>query len=191
MKGISEMTDNEIIALYWARDERAITETDLKYGRFCRSVADNVLTVKEDAEECVNDTYAKVWNVIPPQKPLQFRAWLGRIVRNIALNLWNKNHAAKRYKGMEVLLSELEECVPSAQTVEDEIDDAELGRAISSWLRTLPEEDRTYFVLRYWNGEALKDIAHRFGSSPEKLAQKMHRLRKNLKDALEKEGINV
>ena len=183
------MNDNDIIALYWARDERAITETDGKYGRFCRSIAMNILSVNEDAEECVNDTYHKAWTVIPPQKPDCFRAWLGKVVRNIALNLWNRSHTKKRNSGMETMLSELEECVPSRETVESEIDDIELGHAISRWLETLDGQDRKFFILRYWNGIPLKSIAERYGVRADKLAQKMLRLRRSLKEALEKEEI--
>ena len=183
------MNDKEIIALYWARDERAITETDDKYGKFCRGIAMNILSVKEDAEECVNDTYHKAWTVIPPQRPEFFRAWLGRVVRNLALNLWNRNHTQKRYSGMETLMSEMEDCIPARENVEDEIDDIELGKAISRWLATLSEEDRTQFILRYWNGIPLKNIAARYQTDPDKLAQKMFRLRKSLKAALEEEEI--
>jgi RNA polymerase sigma-70 factor (ECF subfamily) len=183
------MNDNDIIELYWARDERAISETDIKYGRFCRSVAFNILTVNEDAEECVNDTYHKAWTFIPPQRPERFRAWLGKIVRNLALNLWNRNHTQKRNAGMETMLSELEDCVPSRENVEDEIDSKELGQSISRWLGTLSEDDRRYFILRYWNGVPLRTLAERYGISADKLAQKMLRLRKSLRTALEKEEI--
>ncbi len=183
------MNDNDIIELYWARNEQAISETDIKYGRFCRSIAQNILMVREDAEECVNDTYHKAWTVIPPQRPEHFRAWLGRIVRNIALNLWNRNHAMKRNTGMETLLSELDDCVPARDDVENEIDSMELGEAISRWLGTLNDEDRRLFILRYWNGISLKALAEKYGTEADKLAQKMLRLRRSLKAALEKEGI--
>ena len=183
------MNDNEIIELYWARDERAISETDSKYGKFCRNLAMNILAVREDTEECVSDTYHKVWNVIPPQRPERFRAWLGRIVRNIALNLWNRNHAEKRYSGMETMLSELEDCVPARDNVEEEIDSKELGQAISRWLGTLTDEDRRLFILRYWNGIPLKTLAEQHGIGADKLAQKMLRLRRSLKAALEEEEI--
>ena len=185
------MNDIDIIALYWARDERAVAETAAKYGKFCHGIAMNILSVNEDAEECVNDTYHKAWTVIPPQRPEYFRAWLGRVVRNIALNLWNRNHTKKRNNGMETLMSELEECVPARESVESEIDDIELGRTISRWLGTLSEEDRSCFILRYWNGVSLKDVAARCGMTPDKLAQKMFRLRKSLKEALEKEEISL
>ena len=183
------MNDNDIIELYWARNEQAISETDKKYGKFCRSVALNILTVNEDADECVNDTYHKAWTVIPPQRPERFRAWLGRIVRNIALNLWNRNHAQKRNSGMETMLSELEDCVPARENVEHEIDSMELGQAISRWLGTLNDEDRRFFILRYWNGIPLKKLAERYSIEADKLAQKMLRLRKSLRSALEKEEI--
>ena len=96
------MTDNEIISLYWARDERAIKETDVRYGQFCYTLAYNVLHTKEDAEECVNDTYNTAWNSIPPQKPEHFRPWLGKVVRNISIDLWDKLHAKKRFAGTEM-----------------------------------------------------------------------------------------
>ncbi len=185
------MTDNEIIELYWQRDERAISETDTKYGEFCRSLSYNILHVREDAEECVNDTYHKAWTNIPPQRPEHFRAWLGRIVRNISFNLWHKNSAQKRGGGMEVLLGELEDCVPSMFDVEREADDKEIGAVISGWLRTLPETDRHCFVLRYWNGEPLNSIANRFFMSEKKLAQRMFRLRGELRTRLENEGISL
>ena len=184
-----QMNDKDIIALFWARDERAISETAGKYGKFCHGIAMNILSVREDAEECVNDTYHKAWTVIPPQKPEYFRAWLGKVVRNIALNLWNRNHTQKRNSGLETLLSELEDCVPTRENVESVIDDIELGKVISRWLGTLSEEDRNVFIMRYWNGIPLKAIAARFGTDPDKLAQKMFRLRKSLKAALEEEEI--
>ena len=183
------MEDIQIIELYWQRNEQAIAETSSKYGAFCFSIAKNILSVHEDAEECVNDTYHQAWNVIPPQRPNKFRPWLGKIVRNIALNLWNKNHSQKRYAGMAELLSELEDCIPSSKTVEQEIDEKELTEHIDRWLRSLDREDRILFVRRYWNGVALRNLASEKGIAPGKLAQRMYRLRIGLKAALEKEGI--
>ena len=185
------MEDAQIVDLYWARDERAIAETDRKYGAFCHAVAHNVLAVREDAEECVNDAYQKAWESIPPQRPLLLRAWLGKVVRNLALNLWNRNHALKRGGGADVLLSELEDCIPSPEGVVRALEDEELGRVISDWLRTLPRDDRALFVRRYWNGEALGDLAAAWHITPAKLAQRMYRLRRGLKAALEQEGIAI
>ena len=183
------MEDHQIIELYWARNEQAITETSQKYGAFCFSIATNILSIREDTEECVNDTYHHVWNAIPPQRPIKFKPWLGKIVRNLAINLWNKNHTQKRYAGMTELLCELDDCIPSPQTVEQEIGDKELTECIDRWLRSIPQEDRILFVRRYWNGIALRDLAEEKGIDPGKMAQRMYRLRIKLKTALEKEGV--
>lgn len=185
------MEDTQIIELYWQRNEQAIAETSSKYGAFCFSIAKNILSNQEDAEECVNDTYHQAWNVIPPQRPVKFRPWLGKIVRNIALNLWNKHHTQKRYAGMTALLSELEDSIPSSQTVEQEIEEKELTEHIECWLRSLDREDRILFVRRYWNGVALRDLAREKGTAPGKLAQRMYRLRIDLRTVLEKEGIHL
>lgn len=182
------MEDSQIVDLYWKRDEAAIDETERKYGALCRLVAKNILSVDEDAEECVNDVLHQAWNAIPPQRPDKLGAWLGKVTRNLALNLWNKNHTQKRYAGMTALLSELEECLPAPDTVERELEDAELSAAIDGWLRTLPKEERVLFLRRYWYGVELQALAAERGVSPNRLAQKMLRLRRRLKQTLEKEG---
>ena len=183
------MEDSDIIDLYWQRDKNAITETDKKYGVFCYKVSINLLSVHEDAKECVNDTYHQAWIQMPPQRPYKLKAWLGRIVRNISINLWHKNHTQKRYNGMEQMLGELEDCIPSSQNVEQEIEDAELGKVISTWLLSLPKDDRILFVHRYWHGTSLNNLAQERHIPSTKLAQRMYRLRQSLKAALEKEGI--
>ena len=183
------MEDDQIIALYWHRDEQAIAETAGKYGAFCYGIAKNILSIDEDAEECVNDTWHRAWNAIPPQRPARLRAWLGRVVRNIALNLWDRNHTQKRYAGMTELLSELEDCIPASETVEQKIAEKELTELIDRWLRSLDREDRALFVRRYWNGIALNELAKERAVPPEKLAQRMYRLRRGLRAALEKEGV--
>lgn len=185
------MEDSQIIDLYWERDERAISETDQKYGGYCRTVANNILTDREEAEKCVNDVYYRVWNSIPPERPRILRAWLGKITRNAAINQWNLNHAKKRYGGMELLLSELDECVPSASSVELETETSEIGKCISTWLRSLPPDARILFVRRYFNGESVRALAQELRTSPEKITQKLYRLRRSLKQVLEKEGINL
>ena len=185
------MEDEKIVALYWERSENAIAETEAKYGAFCLSVARNLLDTREDAEECVNSTYLEAWNSMPTQRPTNLRAWLGRVVRNLSISTFRRNHAQKRYAGMEVLLSELDDCVPGTDTPETAVEAAEIGRATDTWLRSLPAEDRKLFLRRYWNGEPLNRIAEECGIDPAKLAQKMYRLRKSLKQALEKEGITV
>lgn len=183
------MEDVQIIDLYWRREEAAIAETQRKYGAFCYGIAKNILSVHEDAEECVSDTYHRAWEAIPPQRPVKLRAWLGKVVRNLAINQWNKGHAQKRYAGMTELFSELEDCVPSPHTIEREMGEKELSEYLSAWLRSLSREDRILFVRRYWNGEALRDLAEEWKLDPAKLAQRMYRLRGRLRTALEKEGI--
>jgi len=183
------MDDKCIIQLYLQRDETAIRETDARYGPFCRRIAGNILTVREDAEECVNDAWFTAWNRIPPVIPASLRAFLGRITRDLAITRYRAGRAQKRYAGMDVLLSELDECVPAAGSVEESLDAAALGELLSAWLQELPEEDRTLFVRRYWNGEPLQDLARAQRMEPAQLAQRMYRLRQRLRAYLEKEGI--
>ena len=185
------MEDGQIIKLFWDRKEQAVSETAKKYSAYCYAIAYNVLSVKEDAEECVNDTLQKAWDSIPPNQPDNLKAWLGKVCRNVALNLWQKSHAKKRNRGMDLLFSELEECIPSVHTVEKEIENSRISACINRWLRTLPREDRILFVRRYWYGDAVKDLAKERNISPEKLSQKLFRLRKGLKAALEKEDISL
>ena len=185
------MEDSQILELYWRRDEAAIGETERKYGALCRGVARNILGVDEDAEECVNDALHQAWNAIPPQRPDRLGAWLGRVTRNLALNLWSRNHTQKRYAGITALLSELEDCVPAPGGVEWELEDQELSAAIDGWLRTLSQENRTLFLRRYWYGVELQALAVERDVSPNRLAQKMYRLRQSLKNALEKEGFSL
>ena len=185
------MNDNEIIGLYWERKETAITASADKYGSYCHSISYNILHNNEDAEECVNDTYLQAWNSIPPQQPARLGAWLGKVVRNIAINLWNKNHRKKRYAGMEQLLSELEDCIPSPITVEQEIEEKELTEFLNTWLASLSKADRILFMRRYWNGEAVKDLAKEYRIMPRDMAKRMYRLRQSLKSALEKEDYSL
>ena len=185
------MEDSQIIGLYFRRDEAAISETAAKYGAYCHGIALNILSISADADECVNDAYLQAWNSIPPQKPDKLGAWLGKVVRNIAFNLWKKSHRQKRYAGMEQLLDELGECIPSSQTVEREIDEKELTNAINAWLSSLSRNDRTLFMRRYWKGEKVNELAEEYGITPGKLAKRMYKLRQNLKLTLEQEGYSI
>lgn len=185
------MEDSRIIELYFQRDEAAISETAAKYGTYCHRLAWNILSVEEDAQECVNDTWLQAWNAIPPGRPDRLGAWLGRVVRNIAFNLWNKNHRKKRYAGMEQLLTELEECIPSPESVEEELEAKELTGAVDTWLGSLSREDRVLFLRRYWYGEAVKELAEEAGMPPGRLAKRMYGLRQSLKGRLEQEGYRI
>lgn len=183
------MEDIEIIDLYWNRNETAVRETDNKYGGFCHSLAMNILSVWEDAEECVSDTYQKAWNYIPPERPHAFRAWLGRIVRNLSINRWHQNRAQKRYNGTDKLLSELADCIPDTNTTDGILEARELSEHINDWLGTLTAMDRALFVRRYWNCEQLQSLAESSGTTPSKLAGRMFRLRKSLQNYLTKKGV--
>ena len=185
------MDDETIVGLYRNRDERAILETDRKYGAFCRAVALNILSVKEDAEECVSDAYHRAWLAAPPNRPERLKPWLGRIVRNVALNMIERDRAAKRNGGrIEALLSEIEDCVPSTETVERAAEDREITECINGWLRSLSRGDRTIFVRRYWYGESVTALAKERCVPAQRMTQKLLRLRRSLRRALEKEGIS-
>ncbi|HZJ56636.1 MAG TPA: sigma-70 family RNA polymerase sigma factor [Clostridia bacterium] len=183
------MEDSKIIDLYWSRNEQAITETQTKYGALCYSIAINILYDALDSEECVNDTYNKAWQSIPPKHPNSLAAYLGRIARNLSINRWNKNHAQKRFGGTDILLSELSQCIPSRQTVEGEIQSKEITKVLDCWLRSLPQEDRILFLRRYWFCEALNALADECNITPNKLAGRMYRLRQSLRRELEKEDV--
>lgn len=183
------MDDTEIIALYHRRSERAIAETDGKYGPYCRGIARNLLSIREDAEECVSDTWYAAWTRMPPERPQSLRAFLGRITRNLSISRFRSNRAQKRYSGMEVLLSELDDCVPAPRDVEQVVDQKRLSALISGWLDGLAEDDRVLFVRRYWHGDAVKDLAQRQGCTANQMAQRMLRLRRALKAFLESEGV--
>ncbi len=183
------MEDNQIIELYFRRDESALAETAKKYGSFCLSIAMNVLSVKEDAEECVNDTYHKAWNQIPPTRPDSFKAFLGRIVRNCSISKYRALHAKKRFHGLEIMLSELNDCIPAMTDVEQTMEAKELSEYISAWLEGLPAEDRVLFVRRYWYGDEVRNLAKQCGVSATQMTQRMLRLRRKLKKFLTEKGV--
>ncbi len=185
------MDDLAIVELYHRRDERAIAESDVKYGGLCRSIALRLLGFQEDAEECVNDTWHAAWNKMPPDRPQALGAFLGRITRNLSISRWRRDHAQKRYDGMEVLLSELEDCVPAPGTAQEELERRQLAQSISAWLDSLENEDRRLFIRRYWYGEAVKTLAAERGQGANALSQRLLRLRRGLRAFLETEGVEV
>ena len=196
MKGLSltaaeevpALEDRQIIALYWAREESALRETERKYGPYCRAVAANILCSPEDAEECVSDAWLNAWNSIPPQRPDSLRAYLGRLVRNAALSLYRRGRAEKRGGGLEVLLSELGDCAATAPTPEEAFDARRLGEVLSRWLRGLDPARRRLFLRRYWLGESVQALAREAGCAGNTLAVRLRRLRLELKTYLEQEG---
>ena len=183
------MEDDKIIALYWARKEEAISETDRKYGSYCRSISFRILNDKEDSEECVNDTWLHTWNAIPPGKPEFLAGFLGKIVRNLSISKYRAGHAQKRGSGeTQALLDELEECIPAAQEQEP-WEEQEVTKVLERFLRELDTGSRVMFVKRYWYAESVAQIAETFGMKENSVSVKLMRLRKKLRKKLEKEGV--
>ena len=186
------MEDHKIIELYWARSQQAIQESEDKYGPYCRSIARGILDREEDAEECVNDTWFRAWNAMPPQRPSILSAFFGKLTRNLSLDRWRKNRAAKRGGSqVEVALQELENCLPDHRRPDEALEAGETAALISAFLRQQPELDRRLFVRRYFHLEPIADLARRFGLTESQVKSRLHRTRQKLKAALEKEGIAV
>ncbi|MBQ8747262.1 MAG: sigma-70 family RNA polymerase sigma factor [Clostridia bacterium] len=185
------MDDNRIIDMYFARSEDAIAETDKKYGRYCRTIAYNILFSHEDAEECVSDTYMKAWDSMPPQKPLYLAAFLGKITRNLSLNRFKREHAQKRSGGVQVVFDELAECIPDPSADDDISDEIVLKEALNSFLAALSPLHRVIFVRRYWYLTPLKEIAAAYGCTEGSVKSILSRTRTRFRKHLEKEGIRI
>ena len=185
------MEDSAIVDLYWERSESAIRETDVKYGKYCHVIAYNILCSDMDAEECVNDTYVKAWNAIPPQKPNSLSAFLGRITRNLALNRYHFDRAKKRSINMELVYEELKDVLKDPITENTPEETIVLRDAIRSFVASLPMETRILFVRRYWYISSIKDIARDYGIPEGTVKSILSRARKQLREQLEKEGIGI
>ena len=184
------MNDKNIVDLYFNRDEEAITQTDKKYGRYCYSIAYNILTNKEDAEESVSDTYMTAWRAIPPRRPSVLSTFLGKITRHISIDRWRERSAYKRGGGEVTLaLEELEDCVAGLQNVEMEYERKELIRAYVKFLDTLPITERRVFLCRYWYVDSVEALAEKFGFSQSKVKTMLHRTRAKLRKQLAEEGL--
>lgn len=184
------MDDKQIVDLYWERSEAAISETDKKYGSYFRYIADNILHNHEDAEECVNDTYLRAWNTMPPKRPNRLATFLGKITRNLSLNKYETRNAEKRGGGqIPCILEELQTCIPSGEDVAQIAEDRAVVEAINIFLATLSAESRKIFVRRYWYMSSVRDIATEYGISESKVKVTLFRTRNALKTHLEKEGI--
>lgn len=186
------MDDAAIIQLYWERNEQAIPATADKYGNYCTAIAKNILGNREDAEECVNDTYWAAWSSMPPHRPGSLAAFLGRITRNLALNRYRYNAADKRSGGQSAMvLDEIAEFISDADSVEREIDRRELGKAIDGFLDRLPKHKRTIFVCRYWYFDSIAEIAKRVGMTENQVSVTLHRLRRKLHNDLLERGFEL
>jgi RNA polymerase sigma-70 factor (ECF subfamily) len=185
------MDDERIIDLYWRRDEYAITATCDKYGAYCRSIANNILSNNEDAEECINDTWLHAWNAIPPHKPARLPLFLGKITRELSLNRYKAQFAHKRGSGAIVLaLDELDEATSSKNSpVEQLIEFESVGKAISIFLRKQPDKSTDIFIRRYYHFCSIKQISSEFSISESKAKSILFRMRKKLRTYLESEDI--
>lgn len=183
------MDDKQIVALYFERNEQAIAETQAKYGRYCYAIALGVLAVREDAQECINDTWISAWNSIPPHRPSILSTFLGKITRRIAIDKWRHRTAEKRGGGEAVLvLDELEDCVALNLDVEKAIEKKHLEEVINRFVHRLPEKDQKVFLCRYFYMDSIESICRQFGFSESKVKSILHRTREKLRKALTEEG---
>ena len=186
------MEDFRIVELYWQRDADAIPATSEKYGGYCAAIARNILGNEEDTEECVNDTWLRAWNSMPPHRPNALAAFLGKITRNLSFNRYKQNRADKRGGGeLPLVLEELGECVSGTDSVEGELDKKELLGAINVFLKGLTPEKRAVFVCRYWYADSVGDIAARVGMTESHVSMTLTRLRRSLHEYLTKEGFTL
>lgn len=183
------MGDDQIIELFFARKQSAVAAAQEAYGKYCHTIAFNILHSPEDAEECVSDTMLRAWQSIPPQRPARLRLFLAKITRNLAFDRYRHDRAAKRGGGeIEAVLDELAECVPSDEDIEADLDRRELSAAISDFLRTQPPRERQVFLRRYFYASPVKDIASEFGLTANHTSVMLRRTRDKLVRYLYEEG---
>ena len=184
------MDDTQIVELYWARKESAIEETAAKYGSYCRSIAGNILSNHDDAEECVNDTWLGAWNSMPPHRPSVLSTFLGKLTRRISIDKWRRATAKKRGDGQLLLvLAELEDCISDGKSIEEETERKLLNEVIAAFVKSLPETEQKVFLCRYWYMDSVSAIATRFRFSESKVKSMLYRTREKLRACLEKEGL--
>ena len=183
------MEDRAIVQLYWQRSEDAITQTDRKYGAYCFSVANNILPSREDAQECVNDTYMAAWETIPPHRPERLSTFLGKLTRRISIDRWRGLTAEKRGGcTVDLVYEELEDCIPEHSDPQAQVEAKELAEAINRFLSLLPEKERQIFLARYFRMMPLEAIQRQYGFSGSKVRTMIYRTRNRLRTYLAKEG---
>ena len=183
------MEDTGIIKLFQKREQRAIAELSQKYENTCQRLSYRILNNEEDAKECVNDTWLGVWNSIPPQNPNPLVTYVCRITRNLSIKKLRHNMAEKRNRYYDISLTELEECIPAVKTEQEPWEESEVTKILEQFLRGLDVDSRVMFVKRYWYAESIAQIAETFGMKENSVSARLMRLRKKLKNALEKEGV--
>ena len=186
------MDDAGIVSLYWKRTEKAIAESSAKYGTYCHSIANNILKNHSDAEECVNDTWLRAWNAMPPQKPSILQVFFGKITRNLSFDRYKLLHRQKRGGGqIDLVLEELEEITSGQPDPEMMLVKKELAEEINAFLAGLPKEKQTIFILRYWYAESISEIARRCGKSENNVSVSLNRIRGRLRDHLTERGYSI
>lgn len=183
------MEDSTIIDLFVQRKETAISESQAKYGTYCSVIANHILNSKEDSEECVNDTWLRAWNTIPPHIPQRLAVFFGKITRNLAIDKFRSDRTKKHGGGqITMCLDELSECISEASPIEDTI---MLRDVLNTFLSELPEKNRDLFLLRYWYIMPINEIAERYGMTDGAVKMTLMRIRKKLKARLDKEGVGI
>lgn len=183
------MEDSRIIQMFWDRDPEAIEAATEKYTVYCGSIAANILSSREDVQECLNDAWHSAWGAIPPQRPDDLKAFLGKITRNLAFNRYRYNHAGKRNEQMTQVLDELSQCAPGDP--EQELERRELAQALDEFLAALPEKKRSLLLCRYWFGDSVGTIAKNFHMTQGAVTMQLKRLREQLRRYLTERGIGV
>ncbi len=185
------MDDARIVDLFFARDESAISETQAKYGRYCLYIAASILGNDEDAKEIVNDTYLKLWNTIPPNRPEQLKPYVGMVSRQLSLDRYERYHAQKRGGQLPTVVGELAECVSAGDGGENVGDSVALRDALNRFVRSLPDRTQDVFIRRYWYASPVAEIAEAYGMKFSSVTVLLLRTRKKLKAFLKKEGFDV
>lgn len=181
------MEDKDIIQLYFDRNEQAISETDSKYGKLCRKMATNILYNEQDSEECVNSSYLKLWNAIPPQNPDSLCAYLCAIIRNTAMTVLKKRSAY----GKSEQMTELMEIIPDRQDIEKEYDEKQTARLINEYLKTAPRKSRDVFVLRYYCNMSIAEVAGSLKMNEITVRTRLSRIRQSLRKFLKENGYDI
>ncbi|MBQ5335368.1 MAG: RNA polymerase sigma factor [Oscillospiraceae bacterium] len=183
------MKDKEIIDLYWARDEAAIRESEISYGAYCGKVADNILHSERDSEECVNDTWLRAWNALPPERPNRLRLFFARITRNLALDRLRRKQSLKAGGGqVAVCLDELSEIIGDEEAFPERL---ALRELIEQFLESLSAKQREMFMLRYWYIQPVSEIAERYQVSEGAVKMTLQRVREKMRAYLIEEGITL
>lgn len=188
-RGTAILDDQTIIDMYWKRDEKAIDATDKKYGKYLYKISYNILNDELDSEECLNDTYLRTWNKIPPTRPNVFQVFLSKIIRDVSVDRYRVNHASKRIPSELVKsLDELEDCITDPTSIEEEFFISRIMEILNSYLVSLSSRDEFCFVCRYYYGDSIENIAKMLQVSDRTIFRDLSRIRKGFRERLEREG---